>query len=1149
MIGIVVVIGLSLFIPPWSPSPQPVSFSLALDLDDTAGDQAVSSLDLLPDQSFSIQIFGSDIQNATGISVRLAYEATQLVYEGFDAGEALPDANTLVEQDSTSVGIDVSSLSGSATANAGWVGTVHFRTSAAFSDTEVWLVHAELARGGETEAISPALGVALQVTAPPSPDFDGNGLVGFSDFVAFAGAFGARKGDGKYEAVYDLYNDGTIAFDDFVIFASSFGEAANRAPAFAASPPVTRSVEENTQAGRPIGDPVIATDADGDSLNYSLRGVHADRFSIEARTGQILTKDGIAYDHEARERYSVTVRASDGQGGRATVVVGIAVTDVDEPPSGPPEGVAVAPRDTALTVTWTAAPNEAGKPPVSGYEAAHRAADAEAWQEGLLVESRTDTGVTIAGLTNEQPYQVRVRTLNEEGAGPWSEPVVGAPTEGPRPLGVIGDQTVYVDRDLRVNLASLFTRPALGTLTYGATSSDDAIATVAVSDTMATVRGVGAGRATVTATAGNTHGATARATFDVVVTTVPPPPPPRRPPPRPPPPPPPPPRPPPGPNQAPTFHEGSSATRTLAENTTGVQDVGDPVSATDPENTPLTYSLEGQDADAFTIDTRSGQLRTKSDQTYDYETKPRYVVDVKATDGHGREPTIPVLINLNDVNEPPAFTSDAAFETVENGATVGAVVAQDEDSADHITGYTLTGGADRDRFEIDSGGALTFKNAPDFEDPADNGRNNQYSVVVTATGGAGGRALTVAQTLTVTVTDVNEPPGRPDPATVSNETDNSLTVTWTEPASTGPDITNYHVQYRDSGAFTDWPDTGPSLTRTITGLSSGSTYQIRVQAENDEGKGAWSNSANGTTLTGPSPTITLLRGPYLQSGTSSSVIIKWRTDEATESVVHYGLDPNSLTLSASNATSTTEHAVQLTGLSADVKYFYSVGTSSVTLAGGDSDHFVVTAPVPGTAKPTRIWVIGDSGTANRNARAVRDAFLNFTGSRDPDLWIMLGDNAYDDGTDNEYRKAVFNTYPQVLPRTVLWPTLGNHDGRTADSTTESGPYYEIFSLPRNGEAGGVASGTEAYYSFDYGNMHFICLDSKKTDRSADGAMMTWLEADLAAERQGMGHRVLAPPPLFQGIGRLRRAMGLDSPAAERRAHSRAVRRRSGAHGA
>ena len=258
---------------------------------------------------------------------------------------------------------------------------------------------------------------------------------------------------------------------------------------------------------------------------------------------------------------------------------------------------------------------------------------------------------------------------------------------------------------------------------------------------------------------------------------------------------------------------------------------------------------------------------------------------------------------------------------------------------------------------------------------------------------------------------------------------------------------------------------------------------------------------------------TLVRGPYLQSGTSSSVIVKWRTDEATDSVVRYGPDPDSLTLSASDPDSTTEHAVQLTGLSADAKYFYSVGTSSITLGGGDRDHFVVTAPVPGTAKPTRIWVIGDSGKADKNAEAVRDAFLNFTGSRAPDLWIMLGDNAYKDGTDAEYQAAVFGTYPQVLPKTVLWPTLGNHDGRNADSTTESGPYYDIFSLPRNGEAGGVASGTEAYYSFDYGNMHFICLDSHDTDRSADGNMMTWLAADLATQttRNGSSRSGTTPP--------------------------------------
>ena len=69
------------------------------------------------------------------------------------------------------------------------------------------------------------------------------------------------------------------------------------------------------------------------------------------------------------------------------------------------------------------------------------------------------------------------------------------------------------------------------------------------------------------------------------------------------------------------------------------------------------------------------------------------------------------------------------------------------------------------------------------------------------------------------------------------------------------------------------------------------------------------------------------------------------------------------------------------------------------------------------------------------------------------------------------------------------------------SITQSGVYYDIFTLPTRGQAGGLASGTEAYYSFNYANIHFICLDSHDSDRSTDGAMMQWLKADLAATRR------------------------------------------------
>ena len=243
--------------------------------------------------------------------------------------------------------------------------------------------------------------------------------------------------------------------------------------------------------------------------------------------------------------------------------------------------------------------------------------------------------------------------------------------------------------------------------------------------------------------------------------------------------------------------------------------------------------------------------------------------------------------------------------------------------------------------------------------------------------------------------------------------------------------------------------------------------------------------------------VMVTRGPYLQQGTPTSVIVQWRTATATDSRVRYGDAPGNLTGIVDVAGSTTEHAATLTGLTPDTTYYYSIGTTAAVLAGDDAGHFFLTSPVAGTPKPTRIWVLGDSGTANANAQAVANAYANFTGSIHTDLWLMLGDNAYNSGTDSEYQAAVFDTYPGMLRTSVLWPTLGNHDGTSANSSTQTGPYYNIFTLPTSGEAGGLASGTEAYYSFDYGNIHFICLESHETDRSPDGAMLTWLQQDLA----------------------------------------------------
>ncbi len=260
---------------------------------------------------------------------------------------------------------------------------------------------------------------------------------------------------------------------------------------------------------------------------------------------------------------------------------------------------------------------------------------------------------------------------------------------------------------------------------------------------------------------------------------------------------------------------------------------------------------------------------------------------------------------------------------------------------------------------------------------------------------------------------------------------------------------------------------------------------------------------------GPAAVVT--RGPYLQQGTSNSIVIRWRTDVATSSAVGYGVSSGNFTGAVNDAAAVTNHIVSVSNLDARTKYFYRIGTATSWFT-TNTNNFFITAPAIGTIQPIRIWALGDSGTANADAFAVRDAYTAFNGPRPTDVLLMLGDNAYDAGTDAEYQAAVFNTYPTYLRNTVLWPTIGNHDQATGNAS----PYLDIFTLPQNGQAGGVASGTERYYSFDYANVHFLCLDSASSARTTNGAMFTWARADLQATAQEWIIAFWHHPPYSKG---------------------------------
>ncbi|MBA4853297.1 metallophosphoesterase [Emticicia sp. BO119] len=255
----------------------------------------------------------------------------------------------------------------------------------------------------------------------------------------------------------------------------------------------------------------------------------------------------------------------------------------------------------------------------------------------------------------------------------------------------------------------------------------------------------------------------------------------------------------------------------------------------------------------------------------------------------------------------------------------------------------------------------------------------------------------------------------------------------------------------------------------------------------------------------------ITRGPYLQQLSNKGVIIRWRTNLAVGSLVKFYQQDSTQTVIVSDDMSTTEHIIQLTNLQADTRYHYSVGTSTTTLASG-KDFYFITGPDKYSNRPIHIWAMGDFGDEStqiymETQKGIRESYLknrpDFT-----DLWLWLGDNAYCCGTDAEYQKQVFDFYgSSIFGNTAFFPSPGNHE-YFASPTGRSDrkiPYYDIISVPGKGEMGGIPSNQKAYYSYDYGNIHIISLDSDGFDNGKrlyepQSPQYQWLKQDLAANK-------------------------------------------------
>jgi hypothetical protein len=268
---------------------------------------------------------------------------------------------------------------------------------------------------------------------------------------------------------------------------------------------------------------------------------------------------------------------------------------------------------------------------------------------------------------------------------------------------------------------------------------------------------------------------------------------------------------------------------------------------------------------------------------------------------------------------------------------------------------------------------------------------------------------------------------------------------------------------------------------------------------------------------GQDPLIT--RGPYLQAGTETTMVVRWRSSNQSISTVKWGTSYNQQTNSVTDSAATGEHELKITGLQPFTKYYYSVYEGATQLAGDDTTYNFITNPVQGTVQPIHMWVIGDMGKANTSQMRVRDTYWNnIRNNRHTDVWLWLGDNVYTTGTDQEYQTELFAIYPNQLRNVVSRPAPGNHDYGSVNFSTNDGPYFQNFTMTREGEAGGVPSHEEGYYSYNYGNIHFVSLNSEKlswfTDSSS--AMGTWLKADLAANTQPFVIAYWHQPPYTRG---------------------------------
>jgi acid phosphatase type 7 len=227
---------------------------------------------------------------------------------------------------------------------------------------------------------------------------------------------------------------------------------------------------------------------------------------------------------------------------------------------------------------------------------------------------------------------------------------------------------------------------------------------------------------------------------------------------------------------------------------------------------------------------------------------------------------------------------------------------------------------------------------------------------------------------------------------------------------------------------------------------------------------------------------TLQRHPYLQQVTNTSAKLGW-VGRDTSTGVRIS-DPAGTVIA--NATGVAEAPVyrrtdkhqvwtDLAGLEPATTYCYQLGTNAEAMNRRTGFR---TAPTVEHPEPVRFLAFGDSGGGGADQYALLEQMYTVP----YDLMIHTGDIAYDDGTIGQYEENVFGVYGDLFRNIPMFPAAGNHDYRTMHGA----PFREVFNLP--GDSG------EKWYSYDWGRVHFVAIDTE----SDYATQAKWLDTDLEA---------------------------------------------------